>query len=65
MYETAVSAAWVQENKLRLNVQIIDRYFGNANWLFSFKGDDATLTMIKRAEDFMDEYEGSIIAKKA
>jgi hypothetical protein len=46
-------------------VQIIDRYFGNANWLFSFKEDDATLVMIKRAEDFMDEYVGQIVAKKA
>ena len=45
-YDAAVSGAWVQENKIRLSVQIIDRYFGNANWLFSFKGDDATLTMI-------------------
>ena len=64
MYNAAVSGAWVQENKIRLNVQIIDRYFGNANWLFSFKGDDATFTMIKRAEDFMDEYEGIVVAKK-
>lgn len=64
MYDAAVSSAWVQENKLRLNVQVIDRYFGNANWLFTFKDDDATLTMIKRAEDFMDEYEGIIVAKK-
>ena len=64
-YDAAVSGAWVQENKLRLCVQIIDRYFGNANWLFSFKEDDATLVMIKRAEDFMDEYVGQIVAKKA
>ena len=63
MYNAAVSGAWVQENKIRLNVQIIDRYFGNANWLFSFKGEDATLTMIKRAEDFMDEYVGQVVAK--
>lgn len=62
MYDAAVSGAWVQENKLRLNVQIIDRYFGNANWLFAFKDNDATLTMIKRAEDFMDEYEGVVVA---
>ena len=63
-YDAAVSGAWVQENKIRLSVQIIDRYFGNANWLFSFKGDDATLTMIKSAEDFMDEYEGVVVAIK-
>ena len=63
-YDAAVSGAWVQENKIKLTVQIIDKYFGNANWLFSFKDDDATLRMIKRAEDFMDEYEGTVIAKK-
>ena len=37
LYDCATSAIWAQENKLLLKVQIIDKYFGNALWEFSFK----------------------------
>ena len=65
MYDDAVSAAWVQENKLLINVQIIDRYFGNGRWTFAFKGDFASVRMFKTAEDFLNEYVGVLNARKA
>ena len=64
MYDDAVSFAWLQDNKIRLSVQIIDRYFGNSDWIFAFKGDDATVRMTKCAEDFLNEYDGYATAKR-
>ena len=64
MYDDAISAAWLQDNKLAIKVQIIDRYFGNGLWFFAFKGKDATVYMKKTAEDFLAEYEGYAVAKR-
>jgi hypothetical protein len=64
MYDDAVSLAWLEDGKIGMKVQIIDRYFGNANFFFGFKGDDVTVRMMKSAEDFLDEYEGLLTAKK-
>ncbi len=64
MYDDAVSFAWLQDNKILISIQIIDRYFGNGSWIFAFKGDDATVRMTKCAEDFLDEYVGYAVAKK-
>lgn len=64
MYDDAVSAAWVQKNKLLINVQIIDRYFGNGRWAFAFKDNLATVRMFKTAEDFLNEYNGTLWAKR-
>ena len=64
MYDDAVSLAWLEDGKIGIKVQIIDRYFGNANLFFGFKGDDATIRMTKSAEDFLDEYEGLATAKR-
>ena len=65
LYDCAVSAAWAEERKLLIKVQVIDKYFGNAIWVFSFKGDKATISMRKHAEAFLDEYVGEVIATKA
>ncbi len=62
-YKAAVSAAWVQENKLLMLVQIIDEYFGNASLTFAFKGDTATVLFNKVAEDFLYGYSGQTSAK--
>jgi len=58
-YVAAVSAAWRQEDKLVLDVQIIDKYFGNGLFIFAFNGDYATVRMKKTAEDFMGKYLGT------
>lgn len=63
LYDCASSAAWREEQKLLLKVQIIDRYFGNMFAVFSFKGDIATINMEKNAEAFLKEYKGEIVAK--
>ena len=65
MYDAAVSAAWLQNNKLGIKVQIIDKYLGNALFIFGFKGDLVTVRMSKTAEDFLDEYQGDLIGRRA
>lgn len=63
LYDCAASAAWREEKKLLLKVQIIDKYFGNLFVVFSFKDDLATVTMQKNAEAFLKEYQGEFVAK--
>ena len=63
LYDCAVSAAWREEQKLLIKVQIIDRYFGNMLAIFSFREDYAVVRMTKTAEDFLTEYEGIFNAK--
>ena len=62
LYDCATSAIWADHNKLLLKVQIIDKYFGNALWEFSFKEDKTTVVMLKNAEAFLDEYQGEFTA---
>lgn len=64
MYDDAVSLAWMEEKKLLLFVQIIDRYFGNMSAVFAFKGDRVFANFTKSAEAFLDEYQGDLQAKK-
>ena len=63
-YDCAASAVWGQENVLKLRVQIIDRYLGNLFAVFAFRGDLAAVTMEKNAEAFLNEYKGSLVAKR-
>ncbi len=64
-YDCATSLAWLQENKILIYVQIIDRYLGNASLTFAFNEDYATLSFDKVAEDFLWNYKGVAIAKRA
>lgn len=57
-YACAASAAWVDNTKLHLKVQIIDKYFGVLDAVFAFKGDCCSIVMNKTAEDFLSEYQG-------
>ena len=63
-YDDAVSLAWMDDNRIMIYVQIIDRYFGNCTMIFGFKGDYCTLVMRKTAEDFLEEYQGATVAKR-
>ena len=67
MYDCAVSAAWREERKLLIKVQVIDRYFGNFVARFSFTpdGSGAALVMKKTAEDFLGEYDGKTFGVRA
>ena len=57
-YDCAVSADWPEEKKLRIKVQIIDKYFGQMSMEFGFKGKEVGIYMQKTAEAFLDEYQG-------
>ena len=57
-YKCAASAAWIEEKKLSLKVQVIDEYFGRLNITLGFHDDMVGISMRKAAEDFMKEYEG-------
>lgn len=66
LYACAASGGWVEESKLLLRVQIIDRYFGNLALLAYFAPDgSAVLQMESHAEDFLKEYQGTIRATRA
>ncbi len=58
MYDAAVSATWLDESKIMIYVQIIDRYLGTCNMTFAFCEDKISVVMRKCAEDFLDEYCG-------
>ena len=62
-YDAAVSAGWMEEAKLTLWIQIIDTYFGNMTAEFAFRGNGAAVRMQKTAEDFLDEYQGTLYAE--
>ncbi len=64
-YGDAVSLAWIDENGLLLFVQIIDKYFGNMNARFHFRGDEVYAVFQKTAEAFLNEYQGGLLGKKA
>ncbi len=57
-YDSATSAAWIDEKTFLIKVQIIDKYLGILHMHFAFKGDELGVFMIKTAEDFMYEYTG-------
>ena len=57
-YDCAASADWPEERKLRIKIQVIDKYFGNCTMLFSFKDDQLAVSMSKTAEGFMKDYAG-------
>ena len=63
-YRAAVSAGWVEEAKLNLRVQIIDSYLGNMTAEFAFRGELAAVRMRKTAEDFLEEYQGTLLAQQ-
>ena len=65
MYDCAVSADWPEERKLRIKVQIIDKYFGNMSMEFGFKDDKVGIFMTKNAEAFLEEYHGYANGRKS
>lgn len=63
MYRSAISAGWLDERKLQIRVQVIDRYFGILIINLGFTKDGrAALWMQKTAEDFFQTYNGLAIA---
>ena len=63
-YDAAFSADWPEEKKLRIRVQIIDKYFGNLAIVFGFRDENTvSVRMVKSAEAFLSEYSGFMNAK--
>lgn len=56
--QCAASGAWIDEHKLFIKVQIIDKYFGRLNMVLDFHEKDLNIYMNKCAEDFLKEYTG-------
>lgn len=63
-YDCAISAAWLNPNKLMLFVQIIDRYLGNFPMTLGFNDEYITVMAYKNAEDFLWNYNGHAYGKK-
>ena len=62
-YRAAFSADWPEEQKLRIRVQIIDNYFANLAIVFGFHdGKNVSVRMTKVAENFLNEYNGTLNA---
>ena len=61
-YKDAVSLAWLEEKKIAIFVQVIDKYFGNLSMIFAFKGNAVSATFKKAAQDFFTEYLGTLVA---
>ena len=63
-YDAAFSADWAEEKKLRIRVQIIDKYFGNLAIVLGFRdANTVSMRMTKKAEAFLKEYDGIANAK--
>lgn len=52
------SAAWVEENKLRLRSYIIEEVPGSVHMTITFLGDTITIAMKKTIENLLEQYEG-------
>ncbi|MBR3806036.1 MAG: serine hydrolase [Clostridia bacterium] len=62
MYNDAVSFAWLEDKKLIVFAQIIDRYFGLMSGVFAFRDNYAAAQFRKVGEDFLQEYNGDMWA---
>lgn len=63
-YNCACSADWAREKTLRIKVQIIDKYFGNACFMVGFKDERISINITKTAEGFLREYVGVALGKR-
>lgn len=63
-YRCAASGGWIEENKLQIMVQIIDRYFGNMTITLCFRDERVEVSMRKDAEAFLDTYQGYASGKR-
>ncbi len=58
-YACAASAAWIEDRKFYIKVQVIDKYFGILNIFLGYREDGKLgVFMNKCAEDFFREYQG-------
>ncbi len=64
-YRCYASAGWINAKDLQIRVQIVDRYFGRLTITFGFLDErHVTVRMIKEAQDFLNEYNGWMMAER-
>jgi hypothetical protein len=61
-YKCAASAIWKNDKRMTFKVQVIDEYIGVMVMNVSFKDGLVYITMCKHCENFMDEYNGVLVA---
>ena len=57
-FDSMSDLSWVEDKKILLRNYIIDSSLGSCFMTFSFKGEDVGISMEKRAEFFMKDYQG-------
>ena len=57
-FDCAAIAEWVEDKKLLIRTYVIDDCLGNLFITLGFKGDEVGVEMRKRAEFFLDDYDG-------
>lgn len=62
-YNCAISAAWIEEQKLCIRVQSIDKHLGGLYIVASFKDDDLCIKLNSNTNCFFNEYNGYINGK--
>ena len=63
-YDAAFSYAFETDGNLLIQCRIIDEYLGNLSIFFGFNGEYATVRFVKKAENFLREYEGTVIFRE-
>jgi len=64
-YPCAVSAAWVDKNKLYIMVQMTGKHLGGLFIRLGFKEDEVGMHMLKNTRCFLREYNGWAGGRKA
>ena len=64
MYDDAVSLCWSEDNRILMQIQIIDKYLGQCSATFAFHDDVVVCHFEKFAEYFLNEYEGDFKGRK-
>jgi hypothetical protein len=63
-YDCAASAKILDDDRISVLVQVIDKYFGRLNMCFAFNDcDEVSVIMSKTAEDFFLEYQGVAVGE--
>ncbi len=57
-YACGASAVWCEEAKLHIMVRITDTYLGTLSIVLGYKDDRVNVSMTKRAQRILDEYDG-------
>ena len=62
-YACGASAIWCEEAKLHIMVRITDTYLGTLSIVLGYKDDRVSVTMTKRAQRILDDYNGHAVGR--